>query len=167
VATSALRILEVPKDLPGSEKRHITERPVESDLASVAGVDTDRGFGAAIAAEQSDFALSVAPAPAPPGKTVRSDVVSSVTLPLARGGSPVSTGGSVASQRPFLSEPQIVTRGVAVPDFRGKTLRDVLQESMAAGVAVEPWGEGLAISQDPAPGASLPPRSPVRVSFRR
>jgi membrane peptidoglycan carboxypeptidase len=166
VATSALRILEVPKDLPGSEKRHITERPVESDLASVAGVDTSSGFGAAIAAEQSDFARSSAPSTKAVA-TVRSDVVSSVTLPLARGGSPVSTGGSVAGQRPFLPEPQVVTRGIGVPDFRGKTLRDVLQESMAAGVVVEPTGEGLAISQDPAPGASLPPRSPVRVSFRR
>jgi len=165
VATGALRILEVPKDLPGPEPKHMTERPVESDLASVASVDTDRGFGAAIAAEQSDFAHSAAPFSK--AAAVRSDVVSSVTLPLARGGSPVSTGGSVAGQRPFLPEQPVVTRGAGVPDFRGKTLRDVLQESMAAGVAVEPSGEGLAFSQDPAPGASLSPRSPVRVSFRR
>jgi len=157
VATGALRILEVPKDLPGSETRHIPERAVESDLA-VAGVDPSNGIGAAIAAEQTDIAHS---------SSVRSDVVSSVTLPLARGGSPVSTGGSVAGQRPFLPDQSVVTRGPSVPDFRGKTLRDVLQESTAAGVAVEPSGEGLAFSQDPAPGASLPPRSTVRVSFRR
>jgi membrane peptidoglycan carboxypeptidase len=174
VATGALRILEVPKDLGGPEPRHISERAVESDLASVASVDPARGFGAAIAAESSDFAHSDTPSSAShPAKAVRADVVSSVTLPLARGGTPVSAGGSVTGQRPFLKEPgenkepQVVAQGPRVPDFRGKTLRDVLQESSAAGVPVEPSGEGLAVSQDPAPGASLSPRSPVRVSFRR
>jgi cell division protein FtsI (penicillin-binding protein 3) len=179
VATGALRILEVPKDLPETETRRVAERAVESDLAAISGVDPDNGFGAAVAAEQSDFAHGAASAGE--GNAVRSDVVSSVTLPLARGGSPVSAGSSAAGQRPFFEEPDspasggtsgkqsVVARGARVPDFRGKTRRDVIQESFAAGLSVEALGDGdgLAVSQDPPPGASLSPRTPVRVSFRR
>jgi hypothetical protein len=167
----ALRILEVPKDLPGDyDRRQVSERIVESDLA-IAGVEADSEFGAAMAAaqagENSDFARET--------KSARSDVVSSVTSPLARGGSPVSTGVSTAGQRPFLQEPEIAApggnpQGMArglVPDFRGKTRRDVIQESMATGLPVEVSGEGVAVSQDPPPGAALSSRTFVRVSFRR
>jgi len=175
VAMGALRILEVPRDLPGPDTRHLAQRAIESDLPSVSGVDADRGAELAteVAAEQNSAR--------PASGSARSDVVSSVTLPLARGGSPASAGGSAAGQRPFLQEPdsaapggssperQVVARGARVPDFRGKTKRDVIQESFAAGLPVEALGDGdgLAVSQDPPPGASLSPRSPVRVSFRR
>ena len=43
-----------------------------------------------------------------------------------------------------------------VPDFRGMTLRAVLEESAAAGVAVEVQGTGMARNQEPPAGSLLP-----------
>ena len=57
--------------------------------------------------------------------------------------------------------------GHRTPDFIGKSVRFVLEESMAAGFPVETHGEGLARSQDPPPGTPLRPHALVRVQFGR
>jgi cell division protein FtsI (penicillin-binding protein 3) len=54
-----------------------------------------------------------------------------------------------------------------VPDFVGKTTKDVLQEATAVGVEVDMFGAGLARTQFPAAGASLIPGEHVRVRFAR
>ena len=69
-------------------------------------------------------------------------------------------------QRPFFTEPPTLP-GEAVPDFRGKTTRDVMRESTAKGVPVEVFGSGLAMKQDPPPGAALRPGVTVKVQFGR
>ena len=58
-------------------------------------------------------------------------------------------------------------QGPRVPDFRGKSVRDVMRESTAAGLKVEVIGSGLAMAQDPPPGSVLDPRASVRVQFGR
>ena len=60
--------------------------------------------------------------------------------------------------------------GPKVPDFQGMTLRAVLEESSARGLAVETLGapeRGLVREQDPPPGASLPAGQRIRVHFAR
>lgn len=57
--------------------------------------------------------------------------------------------------------------GPKVPDFSGKTLRGVLEASVASGIPVDAIGSGIARSQSPAPGAILPPGERVRVQFAR
>jgi cell division protein FtsI (penicillin-binding protein 3) len=166
VATNALRMLDVPKDLPGSGLPDLETLPSENDL-SIAGL------GSALA-DQAPLELDEAP---PAQRSV-----SSVTQPLVRGESPVSAGGSAADQRHFLKteaagrtsgkdgggEPTVAARGLQVPDFRGMTLRDVLEESTAAGIKVELLGgSGLARSQEPPPGSALSRRAPVRIHFER
>ena len=47
------------------------------------------------------------------------------------------------------------------------TLRAVLEESSAAGVAVEVQGTGMARNQQPPPGSPLPQFAHVRVQFGR
>jgi membrane peptidoglycan carboxypeptidase len=54
-----------------------------------------------------------------------------------------------------------------IPDFVGKTTRDVLQEATAAGIEVDMVGDGLARTQIPLPGAQLVPGEHVRVRFTR
>jgi cell division protein FtsI (penicillin-binding protein 3) len=143
VATEALRMLDVPKDLPVAAPVS-GARPAVNDLA-IAG-------------------LSDSPA---------QRAVSSVTPPLVQGEAPVS-GASSLGQRPFFDsgierggEPAAALWGARAPDFRGKTVRAVLRESTAAGVPVELIGSGLALSQEPPPGAPLRPSEPVRVRFGR
>jgi cell division protein FtsI (penicillin-binding protein 3) len=57
--------------------------------------------------------------------------------------------------------------GPKVPDFRGMTLRAVLEESAATGVQIEVKGNGLARNQEPAAGSILAPGVRVRVQFTR
>jgi hypothetical protein len=54
-----------------------------------------------------------------------------------------------------------------VPNFRGKTLRDVIEESSALGIPVEFKGGGIAQTQVPEAGAVLPVGQSVRVQFGR
>ncbi len=54
-----------------------------------------------------------------------------------------------------------------VPDFVGKTVRDVVQEATATGLDVDLYGEGLARAQNPAAGALLHPGAHVAVRFAR
>ncbi|MEO5925205.1 MAG: penicillin-binding protein [Bryobacteraceae bacterium] len=176
VALSALRTFDVPKDLPDKDILRSSKAKPESDLADAG---PDDGFvtmaAATLAAAEGTspgFAPvysdggDVAPAKGRRAASGRSQVVSSVTQPLVRGGTPVPTGASSMGQRPFFTEtPRPV--GDSVPDFRGKTTRDVIQESTAKGVPVEVFGSGLAMRQDPPPGVALRPGVTVKVQFGR
>jgi len=126
VAMTALRMLDVPKDLP------------DSFLAST---------------DVNDSSIA--------------DLVSSIPLP------PVQADSSAAAEeptqsslnrRPFLTSALV---GPKVPDFRGMTLRAVLEESAATGVQIEVSGNGLARNQAPAAGSILGPGVRVRVQFTR
>lgn len=57
--------------------------------------------------------------------------------------------------------------GPRVPNFQGKSMRAVLEESAAAGVPVEFVGTGIARGQFPPPGSILPLGERVRVQFAR
>jgi cell division protein FtsI (penicillin-binding protein 3) len=139
VAMAALRMLDVPKDIPD---------------AAVTASNEPAGEG------QQAVAL----------RPVAQRSVSSVTPPPVQadasafpGSSAPSTEGSL-DRRPFFAPPD---GGVKVPDFRGMTLRAVLEESSAEGFSVEVDGSGLARGQTPPPGTNLPPDARVRVQFAR
>ncbi len=55
--------------------------------------------------------------------------------------------------------------GPTVPNFYGKTLRDVLQETSRRGMPVEYVGAGLVRAQHPSPGSVLPVGEAVLVEF--
>jgi cell division protein FtsI (penicillin-binding protein 3) len=152
VATSALRMLDVPKDLPDTKVRAKNNTSDENDVA-IAGlgappVELSPGFDIARGAPASG-----------------SRSVSSVTQPPAQGGSSVSANEPALDRRPFLSAQTAI--GPTVPDFRGMTLRSVLEESAATRMPVEVLGEGIAREQDPPPGAVLTRGARVRVQFSR
>jgi cell division protein FtsI/penicillin-binding protein 2 len=163
VATSALRMLDVPKDLPDTNPRAAKSgKRDENDLAIA-------GLGAA--------PLELAATPAidfvHPASVVRSQAVSSVTTPPASGASSASAGdaspgislGTSPDRRPFLSAQKGI--GPKVPDLRGLTLRAVLEESAATGLPIEVQGDGMARAQDPPPGSILAPGGRVHVQLTR
>ena len=143
VATAALRMLDVPKDLPDS-------------LLNSAGAAGSRAVS------------SVTPPPVQVG--VASPITSAGDAPkLAAnltipGGSPDS---SPLDRRPFLAPPPPAVSGPKVADFRGMTLRAVLEEAAEQGIPVEVSGEGIARAQDPPAGSKLPPNGQVKVQFGR
>ena len=55
--------------------------------------------------------------------------------------------------------------GVQVPDFRGKSLREVTEQTLNAGLRLQSIGSGAAVEQMPPPGASVSAGTPVRVRF--
>ncbi len=63
--------------------------------------------------------------------------------------------------------PEMMPAGPKVPDFHGKTKRQVMEESSALGVRVEIAGAGIARRQEPAAGSVLRPGERVRVQFAR
>ena len=60
-----------------------------------------------------------------------------------------------------------VPPGPKVPDFVGKTVKDVVQLATANGVDVDLSGNGLARAQDPRAGAPLSPGERIHVRFTR
>ncbi len=142
VAMTALRMLDVPKDLP------------DSLLPAHAPVGDDAND------------LSIADLDSKPG----SRDVSSVTSPPVQADSPASAEESKDSKEPSLDRRPFLTSalvGPKVPDFRGMTLRAVLQESAATGVQIEVSGNGLVRNQQPPAGSILAPGAHVRVQFTR
>jgi membrane peptidoglycan carboxypeptidase len=122
VAMGALRLLDVPKDLP--DEPLPDERRVEDNDVAIAEIA------------------------APP--VSREELLASG--PDAEGSEP---------------EPPRVASGPRVPDFHGKSMRSVMEESAAIGLRVDLVGSGLARAQIPAPGSVLTPGERVRVHFAR
>jgi cell division protein FtsI (penicillin-binding protein 3) len=169
VATSALRMLDVPKDLPDTSP-HLAkhDKRDENDLA-IAGLGAAPQELAAAPAIDIPHGQGIAHDAA----AVRSGVVSSVTKPPASGVSSASADdappgisfGTSPDRRLFLSAQKGI--GPKVPDLRGLTLRAVLEESAATGLPVDVQGDGMARAQDPPPGSILAPGSRVHVQLTR
>jgi cell division protein FtsI (penicillin-binding protein 3) len=174
VATSALRMLDVPKDLPDSSP-HLAKNSKrdENDLA-IAGLGAAPVELAAAPAIEIPHSLNTAhDAAVNAPRAVRSGVVSSVTTPPASGVSSASAVdappgislGTSQDRRPFLSAQKGI--GPKVPDLRGLTLRAVLEESAATGLPIDVQGDGMARAQDPPPGSILAPGGRVHVQLTR
>jgi cell division protein FtsI (penicillin-binding protein 3) len=140
VAAAGLRVMDVPKDLP--------------EMVPSEGNDP---------ADENDVAIA--------------DLGSSIPPPLVQAGDavaaddrPVASAKSVLGQRIFSNPGGSSERDLAgprVPDFQGKTVRNVIQQAAALGIPVEFTGSGVARAQIPVPGAILPSGGWVRVQFGR
>jgi cell division protein FtsI (penicillin-binding protein 3) len=134
VAAAALRILDVPKDLPDDDPGDNKKEKFDVNDLSIAGLD---------------------PAEGP-------ELVSSIPPSLTRGSNPSGQAlfvGPVAAAK--------VAMGPKVPDFQGKTMRDVLALASASGITVDIVGHGIARGQSPRPGDVLPAGEHVLVQFAR
>jgi cell division protein FtsI (penicillin-binding protein 3) len=117
VATEALRVLEVPRDLAIEEPRPV--------LAKADNLDAPARDSAPrpITEDSEDATVEAVAAPPPPGPKI--------------------------------------------PNFRGMTMRDVINQAAALGLTVLSDGSGVARKQDPPPGAPLRPGDRVSVVFAR
>jgi cell division protein FtsI (penicillin-binding protein 3) len=140
VAAAGLRVMDVPKDLP--------------EMVPSEGPDP---------ADENDVAIA--------------DLGSSIPPPLVHAGDavaaddrPVASANGALDQRTFLAQGGNSGRDLAgprVPNFQGKTVRKVIEQSVALGIPVEFTGSGIARGQVPEPGAILPLGQRVRVLFGR
>jgi cell division protein FtsI (penicillin-binding protein 3) len=66
-----------------------------------------------------------------------------------------------------LASPAPAPSGPVVPDFRGKSLRDVMEAASADGIEVTIEGSGRARAQLPLPGQPLRRGETIRIVFAR
>jgi len=118
VATEALRVLDVPKDLPDDAPEPEKAAPADDD--------------------SNDLAIADLGSPEP-----------NVMEELAAQNAPDAEAGP------------------KVPNFRGKTMRAVVQEAAALGLPVSLNGSGIARQQFPSAGTALHGGERVRVQFAR
>ena len=147
VAMDALRMLDVPKDLPEGDTK--LARHADSPSESPKNSPNDSSQKAGLFT--------------PPGQRA----VSSVTPPPVQEDALASAETSTPDRRPFLTASAETPVGPRTPNLLGKSLRSVLEESAAAGFQVEVRGSGLARSQDPPPGAPIHPHATLRVQLGR
>jgi cell division protein FtsI (penicillin-binding protein 3) len=130
-----------------------------------------RGFGGAVAAplfrDVATGALRLMGVArdlpeAPAGRAPAPVDVSDLAVP----GSPVPPPEAAAPETVFAPAFYEVI-GPRVPDFRGKSMRTVLAESMALGMQVEVLGNGVARHQFPPAGSVLPVGERIRIQFAR
>jgi len=145
VMTEALRILDVPKDLPDDipAKTQIAQNQKGQSIDDVSIADL--GSGQPNVLEDSDEDQPAAAAPRG----------NAFVGPIAPGAQPPAPG------------PTAAPAAGTVPNFRGMTLRAVLTEAAARGLPVQPNGTGVARVQTPPPGAVLHRGERIRVQFAR
>jgi cell division protein FtsI (penicillin-binding protein 3) len=79
---------------------------------------------------------------------------------------PASDGELPLVEKPDAIRVAWTDNGWTLPDLTGRPLRDVLVGLQGTGLAVNPRGSGLAVSQSPAPGAVVAPGTPVDIAFQ-
>jgi len=164
VAAAALRMMDVPKDLPETLPSKDGEQADENDVA-IAGL----GSSAPPPLVQADDAVSADDRPALAAGRQASE--RPVLVSGQAGVSRMPVADSSSDQRNFLAAAKTDSGrdldGPRVPNFQGKSLRDVIQESAALGLPLEFAGAGIARMQFPEPGKILPMGQSIRVQFGR
>ena len=157
VAGEALRVFDVPKDLPENVAGHTLVASNTEDLNDLAIADlSDRKDN--ILEESDDEA---APATRPVYGPRPVDSASAAPAGAVPG--PPPAGAAMAAAVPAPPKAQ----GPRVPNFRGMTMRAVLAEAAAKGLSILPGGSGIARMQSPPPGAPLHQGERIRVQFER
>jgi len=78
----------------------------------------------------------------------------------------IPTGNSIQEESPsILVNPIREEETDGLPDFRGRTMREVLKAGKSLGVRVMVEGTGIAVQQTPDPGSSLEGITTLRVQF--
>ncbi|HWF10000.1 MAG TPA: penicillin-binding protein [Bryobacteraceae bacterium] len=146
IMTEALRMLDVPKDIPEEQiakKPPAKEKPGEfaSDLAIA-----DLGE----------------PSIMEDDPTVK-QLLAEQLKPVKDADDIPPAGSAIEAKTAAPPAPA----GPMVPDFRGKSMRDVMEESSATGIGVMIEGSGMARAQVPLPGSPLRQGEQIRIVFTR
>jgi cell division protein FtsI (penicillin-binding protein 3) len=156
IATEALRMLDVPKDIPEdvvAEGKAVKKpRTVKDDLSianlGAPSIMEEDPSVRQLLAEQTKPVVREDDEEIPPANVGQDGILRRIGNPP---GSPVD----------------LVIQGPTVPDFRGKSMRDVVEAASAEGIDVMIEGSGVARAQLPLPGQPLRPGERIRIVFAR
>jgi cell division protein FtsI (penicillin-binding protein 3) len=165
IMTEALRMLDVPKDIPEdltAAKKPAPEKPGEfegdlaiADLGGQSIMEEDDPAVKQLLAEQMKPVVDPDEIPAAGAKAVP-------VLAVA-----ISPQIAALQILPVQIPAPQVPKGPTVPDFRGKSMRYVMEESSASGLDVMIEGSGVARAQMPLPGSPLRQGEQIRIVFTR
>ncbi len=166
IMTEALRMLDVPRDIPETELA-IQARKTKEKLGkdkfndvAIAGLgetsimEEDPSVKQLLAEQMQIVPENAATADIPPAPPAPS-LAQASPPPM-----PMPSPAPIPSQRPVNSQPM-------VPDFRGKSMRDVIEAASMNGVEVMVEGSGVARAQVPLPGTPIYPGEKIRIIFTR
>ena len=139
IATEALRMLDVPKDIP--ENIAAAPKPSKTDIPAEADVAIADIGGSSVMEEDASMKMLLAEQMKP--------ITDPDEIPAAPGPQP------------------LIASGPTVPDFRGKSMRDVVEQASADGIHVTLEGSGVARAQLPPPGSPLRRGERIRIVFAR
>ncbi len=153
VMTVALRALDVPKDLPETVDPTSEDQKTLLARAATRGAEADNEADAVMADENSHEPNILEEEDMVPTLATAAAVTPPATIPVT---SPIAQ--AIVPKKP---------EGPQVPNFRGKTMRAVMEEAAELGLRVMVAGSGVARQQVPPPGSVLQPGEPIRVQFAR
>jgi cell division protein FtsI (penicillin-binding protein 3) len=139
IATEALRMMDVPKDIP--ENIAASPKPAKKDIPA-----------------EADVAIADLGEP-----SVMEEDLSLKQL-VAEQRKPMSEDDDIPEAK---DDPQPKPNGPRVPDFRGKSMRAVVEQASADGLKVTIEGSGVARAQLPLPGSPLRRGERIRIVFAR
>jgi cell division protein FtsI (penicillin-binding protein 3) len=161
IMTEALRMLDVPRDIPEQEiavkpgkKEKIYDDVSIADLGGASIMEEDPSVRQLLAEQMQILPAAVA-------NTADMSPAPSLALTLP-GRTPVMAPAPVPS-----SAPPVPQLGPLVPDFRGKSMRDVMEAASEHGIDVTVEGSGVARAQMPLPGTPLHQGDRIRIVFTR
>jgi cell division protein FtsI (penicillin-binding protein 3) len=155
IATEALRMMDVPKDIPEdiadtkkpNKKDKVVEEASVADLGGSSIMAEDQTVKELLADEEKLKQLAAAEKAA--------------EIPAAAG-----TDAPTLAFAPPAPAP-VAPNGPTVPDYLGKSMRAVVEEASADGIEVMIEGTGVARAQVPMPGKPLRRGERIRVVFTR
>ena len=176
IMQEALRILDVPKDIPeemmASAKKPAKVKPGEfegdlaiADLGGSSIMEEEPGIRELLASQLKPKADSEEIPGAQRNTPGLPAIAVKVAPPPTAAPTPAVAETNVAAVTKPAELP--VVAGSVVPDFRGKSMRDVVADAAADGIDVMVQGSGVARAQVPLPGSPLRQGERIRIVFTR
>jgi cell division protein FtsI (penicillin-binding protein 3) len=177
IMTEALRMYDVPKDIPeeflAKKKKEPRPKPGEFSDVAIAGLgDTpsimeDDPTIRQLLADQLKPEKDPDEIPAANTAAIAHNSAAASAKPQATATTPEDAAPTDVLAGMINPPVPPVPQGPMVPDFRGKSLRDVIEESNAEGINVMVEGSGVARAQVPLPGSPLRQGEQIRIVFTR
>jgi len=168
IATEALRMMDVPKDIPEglADVKKPSKKDVVAEDVAIAGL----GSGSIMEEDQTVKQLLAEEAKVAEQLAAENAEAIPVAAPpvlLAKSGPGLLTSPELAQAPIPAPPPAPVKQGPTVPDFRGKSMRSVVEVASAEGIELQIEGSGVARAQVPMPGKPLRRGERIRIVFTR
>lgn len=172
IMTEALRMYDVPKDIPEeflAKKKEPKPKPQDFSDVAIAGLGDTPSIMEDDPTIRQLLASQLKPETDP-------DEIPAAGTSVAQKAAPAPATAAVPDEtrltphvQPAIAPTVLAEKisGPMVPDFRGKSMRDVIEESSAEGFNVMIEGSGVARAQVPLPGSPLRQGEQIRIVFTR